>query len=496
MTDSVLSIKGKVISDERQLERYGSDLSHYYIRPRLVAIPLDEHDIIEAMDFAMANDIPITTRGAGSNLSGSAVGEGLVILTRELDRLVGREDRIYACQPGIVFNQLDKQARLDGSFIPYDPSSRAFCTIGGNIGTRASGIRSLKYGSADSCLDSIRFVSPAFGPVDTSKDLPPELGRALEDVTGRFREDEEMLFLLETRASLKSSSGYNLAAFLEEKTLNRIAAHLMVGSVGTLAVFTEIRLRLRPVPMERVLYLVFFDSLPDAVRRMLPAREFGPSAFELLDPFGVKNLASLVQVPAGAKAVIMLEFDEGINDVAPKMAALLRDTGLKSVIFREPAMIDRIWEVRESNLLRIKHELERPELKFLSFIDDLAVPPDRLPKLIERLDDIFRQEGIQAIMYGHVGEGNLHVRPYIHKEGWEEVTKRLAEKCFRAVLEDAGTITGEHGMGRNRSRYLCDEWGRRACGYFHEIKRIFDPQDLMNPGVVFTDREITENLRF
>lgn len=496
MTEGILSIKGKVITDERQLERYASDLSHYYIKPKMVAIPLDENDIVGAVDFAVANGIVITPRGAGSNLSGSAVGEGMVILTREMDRLVGREDHIYSCQPGMVFNQLDKQARMDGFFIPYDPSSRAFCTIGGNVGTRASGIRSLKYGSTDNCLDSIRFISPAFGLVDTAKELPSPLKGALEDITARLRDDEEMLLLLETRGNLKSSSGYNLGAFLEEKTVNRVAAHLMVGSVGTLAVFTEVRLRLRPLYKNRTLYLVFFESLSEAVRKMLPAREFAPSAFEMLDSFGVKNLASLVQVPTGANAVIMIEFDEDLSESGSKMAALLKDVGRKGMVFNDQALIERIWNVRESNLLRIKHEIERPELKFLSFIDDLAVPPDRLPDLIEKLNTIFRQEGLQVIMYGHVGEGNLHVRPYIHKDGWEEVTIRLAEKCFRVVLENDGTITGEHGLGRNRSKYLCDEWGKKACGYFREIKQIFDPQGLMNPGVVFTDRDLTEHLRF
>jgi glycolate oxidase len=494
--DERLSIKGKVITDEKQLERYGSDLSHYYIRPRIVAIPLDEHDVEVAVAYASKTGTPVTPRGAGSNLSGSAVGDGLVILTRELDRITGRNGSCFSCQPGMVFNSLDKLARAEGFFIPYDPSSRAFCTVGGNVGTRASGIRSLKYGSTDNCLESLRFVDPVFGLVDTAKELPHELRLALEDISSRFREDEEMLMLLESRVGLKSSSGYNLGALLEEKSVNRMAAHLMVGSVGTLSVFTEIRLRLRPVHKERILYLAFFDSLSDAVRKMLPARSFGPSGFEMLDSFGVKNMAAVATVPPEAKAVIMIEFDEALNEAEAKMSALLKVTGGKSLIFRDQAQIDRIWAVREGNLLRIKHDLERPELKFLSFIDDLAVPADRLPELIQRLESIFNDEGVQVIMYGHVGEGNLHVRPYIHKEGWEETSKRLAEKCFRAVLENDGTITGEHGMGRNRSKYLCDEWGQRACSYFQEIKQIFDPAGIMNPGVVFTGSDLTEHLRF
>jgi glycolate oxidase len=496
MMNEALSIKGKVISDERQLERYGSDLSHYYMRPRMVAIPLDEYDVVTAVEYAAATGTSVTARGAGSNLSGSAVGEGLVILTRELNRFVGKEGNVYSCQPGMVFNELDKLARADGFFIPYDPSSRAFCTIGGNVGTRASGIRSLKYGSTDDCLDSLRLVNPVYGVVDTAKELPPELGRELEDISTRFREDEEMLLLLESRASLKSSSGYNLAALLEEKSVNRIAAHLMVGSVGTLAVFTEVRLKLRPVPKDKLLYLSFFDSLPEAVRQMLPARAFGPSAFELLDSFGVKNMSTLVPSPPGSKAVIMLEFDESLAETESKMSALLKGTGSKNFLYRDQAIIEKIWRIREGNLLRIKHDLEGPELKFLSFIDDLAVPPDQLPDLIEKLVAIFREEEVQVIMYGHVGEGNLHVRPYIHKEGWEDITRRLADRCFRAVLEHEGTITGEHGMGRNRSKYLCEEWGKKACAYFHEIKQIFDPMGLMNPGVVFTESDLTEHLRF
>jgi glycolate oxidase len=495
-TDAELSIKGKVISDERQLDRYGTDLSGYYIRPKLVVIPVDEDDVVKAVDHAVRSGLTMTPRGAGSNLSGSAVGDGMVLLMRDMDHLIGNDGSIYSCQPGMVFNNLDKNARVNGYFIPYDPSSRAFCSIGGNVGTRASGIRSLKYGSADSCLDSIRFVNPIFGLVDTAKDLPVDLSRALDDISARFREDEEMLLLLERRAGLKSSSGYNLGAFLEEKNVNRVAAHLMVGSVGTLSVFTEVRLKLKAVHKDRALYLVFFDSLPEAVRSMLPATAFGPSAFELLDSFGVKNLSTLVTVPSEAKAVIMIEFDEGLTEAESKVHTLLKGMGRKNLVFRDQVLIDKIWAVRESNLLRIKHELERPELKFPSFIDDLAVPPERLSELIKQLDSIFRDEGVQVIMYGHVGEGNLHVRPYIHKEGWEEVTKRLAEKCFRAVLENDGTITGEHGMGRNRSKYLCEEWGKKACDYFREVKQIFDPEGLMNPGVVFTESDHTEHLRF
>jgi glycolate oxidase len=496
MTNDSLSIKGKVISDEKQLERYGSDLSHYYIRPKLVAFPLDEHDVVVAVAHAVKSGTAVTPRGAGSNLSGSAVGDGLVILTREMDRLINKDGSYYSCQPGMIFNNLDKIARADGNFIPYDPSSRAFCTIGGNVGTRASGIRSIKYGSSDNCLESLRFVNPVFGLVDTARDLPQELSLALDDISARFREDEEMLLLLESRAGLKSSSGYNIGSFLERKSVNQIAAHLMVGSVGTLSVFTEVRLKLRSVHNDRVLFLAFFDSLSDAVRKMLPARSFGPSGFELLDSFGVKNMATLVPVPPEAKAVIMVEFDETLNEAESKMMTLLKGMGSKNLVFRDRALIEKIWAVRENNLLRIKHELERPELKFLSFIDDLAVPPERLPSLIEQLISIFQDEGVRSIIYGHVGEGNLHVRPYIYKEGWEQITKRLADKCFRAVLEHNGTITGEHGMGRNRSKYLGDEWGKKACGYFHEIKQIFDPEGLMNPGVVFTESDLTEHLRF
>jgi glycolate oxidase len=261
-------------------------------------------------------------------------------------------------------------------------------------------------------------------------------------------------------------------------------------------VFTEVRLRLRPVHRDRILYLAFFDSLPDAVRRMLPARSFGPSGFELLDSFGVKNMSGLMPAPPEAKAVIMIEFDEALSEAEAKMATLLKGTGSKNLLYRDQAQIGKIWAVREGNLLRIKHELERPEVRFLSFIDDLAVPAERLPDLIERLISIFNEEGVQTIMYGHVGEGNLHVRPYIQREGWQELSKRLADKCFQAVLENNGTITGEHGMGRNRSKYLCDEWGERACSYFQEIKQIFDPEGIMNPGVVFTGSDLTENLRF
>ena len=242
------------------------------------------------MDFAAANGIPITPRGAGSNLSGSAVGDGLVILTREMDRLVGKERTSTPASRG--WSSTDWISRAgDGFFIPYDPSSRAFCTIGGNVGTRASGIRSLKYGSTDSCLDSIRFVNPVFGVVDTAKELPLNSSwrwRTSPPVSARTRR----CYCCWRAGPASSPAADTTSARSWRRRMNRIAAHLMVGSVGTLAVFTEIRLRLRTVHKERVLYLAFFDSLSDAVRRMLPARAFGPSGFELLDSFGVKNMAA------------------------------------------------------------------------------------------------------------------------------------------------------------------------------------------------------------
>lgn len=489
-------IRGEVRTDEASIETYSRDWSHYRVRPKMVAVPADTADVLEIVEFGKERSIPITARGAGSNQSGSAVGEGIIVLSSRLNRILSRNGRRVLVQPGIIYDTLDAEVRGSGLRLSYSPTSRGFCTIGGNVGTRASGIHGIKYRNADNALRSVQFVDPVHGLVDTNGELPRSLEDDIAALAGRIRNDGEVKRVLEARRHLKSSSGYNIGIFLESDDPREIVTHLMAGAVGTLGILTAVGLELVPVPARTVLYLAFYPTLGEALAAAPAIVPLGPSAVEVLDRHGVP----LVCDRAGpgcrrdSSAVLMVEFDEDIDRAGGRLEDLLSRDHVPYVRESDPAKQAGLWQVRESMLIRIRAEMETTEARFPAFADDLGVPPEKLPRFVAGLEEIFRESGVDAIIYGHAGEGNLHIRPMIRVEGWRETLPPLADRVFRAALRCGGTLSGEHGAGRNRSRYLEMEWGPRVYEYFREIKRIFDPADILNPGVMFSTDDLTNHL--
>ena len=491
-----LQISGEVLADEASLKTYSMDMSHYSVKPQMVAIPANEDDIAKIIAYAKQESTPLTPRGAGSNQSGSAVGSGIIVLFSKMNAILKREGRRVRVQSGIIHQSLDQQLNIEGLRIPYDPTSRSFCTIGGNVATKASGLRSLKYGTVDSALRSMRFFDTAHGLIDTSERLPQNVEEAIIDLKNRLMSDQETMNALNARSDLKSSSGYNLKSFYQYEAPNEIVTHLLAGSVGTLAVFSEIELEAVPIPKSTSLFIVFFRSLSDATREAAKLRSFNPSAIELMDSYGVDLLRTEVEVnvPSDCKSVLFVEFDSDLDEASIRMASHLKEKSLKFLVEGDPRRQAELWKVRESMLLWIMDSLQTPQKRFPPFADDIAVPLDQLPDFIATVQRILDSFGTTAVIYGHAGEGNLHIRPLINKENWEGNLKNLSNLIFNAALKGGGTITGEHGLGRNRSKYLLNEWGNKIYRYFTEVKNIFDPVGLLNPGVVFTSDDLTKNL--
>lgn len=493
-----LSLSGEVLTGRERLAPYGTDMSGYSVRPRIAAIPIDERDVAEIIRFARKNDCPVTPRGAGSNQSGSAVGGGIVVLLGKMNRICSITPGKAVVEPGIVHSALDAKAREIGWCIPYDPTSRAFSMIGGNLATGAGGIRGVKYGSVDRWVRSVRFFDTAHGPIDTSTGLPDDLKAGIEDIRDRIRLDREMTDLLGRRRRIKSSSGYNLSSFLDHTDPKDIVTHLFPGSVGTLGIATRIEIGLMKIPATRLLYLLYFSSVAGACAQAAGILAMNPSALELMDRQGVALLREVpgTRPPPESEAVLMVEFDEDTGTATRLMEKFLIDSRIPRDLVTDQGSQEAFWKIREAMLLRIKRTYETPDRRFLSFADDLGVPVGDLPRFVRDLDAIFRRENIFFVIYGHAGEGNLHVRPLIPRDGWERRLERLSRECFRAALRYGGTISGEHGAGRNRSKYLRDEWGERGCIYFREIKDLFDPAGLLNPGTIFGAGDISRNLVF
>ena len=495
-TTPKLKIAGSVFYDEAHLESYSTDLSHYSIRPKMMAIPAGEDDVQELVAFSKKESIPITPRGAGSNQSGSAVGSGILLLSSAMKSVISRNGRKVKVGPGIIYDSLDKSMRSEGLRLPYDPSSRMFCTIGGNVATGASGIRSLKYGTVNAALRSLRFIDMTHGMVDTAEELPEELEAEIVRLRSLLRSDGHVRSALERRAGMKSSSGYNIGAFYKYDDPRETVAHLLVGSVGTLAIFTAVEMEAVDAPAEKALYLLFYPSLVEAAAAVPSLKSTGPSSLELMDESALHVFREehAMEFPAESKAVLMVEFDAELDKADALIAQHLQGT-IGHVAELNPGRQAALWSVRESMLLRIIHRMQTPAERFPSFADDLGVPVEQLAGFVADLQKILERENTPAVIFGHAGEGNLHVRPMVKLEGWQGSLRRLSDEIFRSTLSHGGTISAEHGMGRNRSMYLRDEWGDRIFEYFREIKRIFDPTDLLNPGVVFTSDDITDHLK-
>ena len=491
-----MQISGELLVDEASLKTYSVDMSHYSVKPQMVAIPVNEDDVAKIIAYAKQESTPLTPRGAGSNQSGSAVGSGIIVLFSKMNAIVKREGRRVKVHSGIIHQFLDQQLAKDGLRIPYDPTSRSFCTIGGNVATKASGLRGIKYGTVDSALRSLRFFDTAHGLIDTSKSLPETVEEAIIDLKNRLMSDKETMNTLKTRSNLKSSSGYNLKSFYQYEEPNEIVTHLLAGSVGTLAVFSEIELEAIPCPKDTSLFIVFFDSLVDAARETAELTSLNPSAIELMDSYGVDLLRAEteVNVPSNCKSVLFVEFDSDIDRASIRITSHLMEKSIKFLVESDPKRQADLWKVRESMLLWIMDSLETPQKSFPPFADDITVPLGQLPNFVATVQQMLESFGTTAVIYGHAGEGNLHIRPMINRENWQENLMNLSDLIFKAALKAGGTITGEHGLGRNRSKYLLNEWGDKIYRYFIEVKNVFDPLGLLNPGVVFTSDDLTKNL--
>jgi FAD/FMN-containing dehydrogenase len=325
-----------------------------------------------------------------------------------------------------------------------------------------------------------------------------DLEKRLSDIRARLLEDEDAMAELEEKTDLKTSTGYNLHAFLRYDDPGEILAHLLVGSVGTLGIFTELEVELRKIPERRIMVVSFFDSIVSAGRAVPELKSLGPSLLELMDGFGTSIIRKEtdIDVPEKAGATLMIEFDEDIDNGLSALEPLLDKHAISHEVLENEEDQQRLYKLRWKMLIKIKRENETPDRKYLSFVDDLGVPVEELPDFIEEVHGIFTEENIEAVIYGHIGEGNLHIRPLIDRENWKEVLKRVGGKCYSCAFEHGGTVAAEHGSGRNRLGLIEKEWGESVFGYFKEIKDLFDPHDIMNPGVLFAEGDITDDLEF
>ena len=478
--------RGVYRSDPLALAMYSEAAGIGRIVPAAVAVPQDADDVVTLMRWAKERSITLVPRGSGTSMAGGAIGSGVIV---DLSRMshIGNVDlhshSIWA-GPGALRGDVNRAALESGLRFPVDPSSGEYCTVGGMVSTNAAGAHTLRFGATRDWVIALDCVFEDGSRAVISRVAPtprgiPALDRFLNDVEPEIVESESLLH----KGVSKDSSGYGVAAFAHTRKL----VDLLVGSEGTLAIIVGAQLGLAPTPRTTSSVLGAFSSLEDAVSGAVRARAAGAVACELLDRTFL-DVASLSSIPPRTQAVLLAEVEGGnageTERAAKELASAFRESGATlTEVALGVAEQHEIWELRHA-ASPILARLD-PALKSMQFIEDGAVPADRLAEYVRGVRSALEKRGIRGVIFGHAGDAHMHVNPLIDvsKPGWRSDVEALLDEVVSLTARLGGTLAGEHGDGRLRTPLLSRVWSDRARVLFTRVKSAFDPAGILNPGV-------------
>jgi FAD/FMN-containing dehydrogenase/Fe-S oxidoreductase len=532
--------RGELSSDIFTRTLYASDASIYQKRPILVAIPREPEDLEVLVRGCRQCEVPLTARGGGTSLAGQAVGAGVSVDTSKyLNRLlrVVPEERWAEVEPGLVVSHLNTALQAHGLMFAPDPATAEHACLGGAIANNSSGTRSVLYGKTVDHVDSLTFLCGQaelhqFRPLDREAldRMLEASGRSAELIRKLARAVKSNADLIVSRFPkiLRRVSGYNLDDLLRglaaigwdvpafEGVRAPLAppieafnpASLLVGSEGSLGLITRARLKLTARPKARAVLVSHYRSLRDALLGNAVLMTTGPAASELMDgmllglaqqQLAISRLMGFLQ--GQPQAVVLTEyFGESLAEVQAKLSAGAKALDGQGLSYAHPGFTDadqmaRIWQVRKAGLPLL---LGLPGAqKPVAFVEDTAVDPARLVEYVDRFDEIVRSHGTTAAYYAHASVGCLHIRPLLDLRNADDVSKMeaLSAEVSDLVVEFGGSMSGEHGDGLARGLWNEKQFGSVLYGVFREIKRLFDPAGIMNPGKVVDSPSMSADLR-
>ena len=443
------------VDDDDVLQRFSADETPNLTpsRPDVVVRPGTVDDVQRVMQLCAANNVFVTPRGAGSGKSGGCVPVfGGVVMA--LDRLntittIDKDDQIARVQPGVILQPFQEAVEAEGMFYPPDPASLSWCTLGGNVACNAGGPRALKYGVTGGYVLGVEVVLPTGEKIRTGKN------------------------------TTKGVAGYDVTS-------------LMVGSEGTLGIITGITLKLLPNPRFVQTALAIFPDTGPAVRAVsaILARGILPRTLEYMDRDSieaVKVMSPPYRFPAGAGAALILETDgdseQGTLDALAICLDVCSEHGAVDAILAQDARQRRdIWTSR-----RLLSEATR-KIKKHKVSEDIVIPRSKIPEMVTRTGLLGEKHGLSTCSFGHAGDGNLHTQILFDDKSELPRVEALLDDLFDVVLALGGTITGEHGVGLSKKKYLPKELGSDMLALQQRLKDSFDPKGLLTPGKVLPDK--------
>lgn len=444
--------KQNVLSTAEDLIAYGYDAQHVEHRPDAVVRPANVGETAEIVSFAFEEGIPIIPRGAGTGLSGGsvAINGGIVLDMSRMNRIldIDRENLLATVETGVVTADLNAAVQAVGLLYPPDPGSMKVSTIGGNVAENAGGLLAIKYGVTTDYVKQIEGVTATGQPFHAGAQ------------------------------TLKSVSGYDLVS-------------LLCGSEGTLAVFTKIVVKLLPMPKSRRSMLAPFADPESAARAVSGIISSGimPATLEFMDNVTIRTVEDYKKLglPVDAGALLLLEVDGAraqVEEEADICEIVLKRHGAMEVQTASSAsQRDRIWEGRRAALASLARV--RPT----TILEDATVPRSKLAEMVHEVNRIAAEYKLQIGTFGHAGDGNLHPTILTDERNAEEMARveKAVDEIFRVALSLGGTVSGEHGIGFTKARYLPMEMGEGSMEMMRAVKKALDPKGILNPGKMFTE---------
>ena len=438
-----------LLTEPEELTCYSFDGSGGDIAPQAVAFPETSDQVAQILQLANSHNFPVVPRGAGSGMTGGAVPTcgGLVLATSRMNRIleIDPENMIAVAEPGVITGELQARLARHGLMYPPDPASLKFCTLGGNAAECAGGPSAVKYGVTRDYIIGCQAVLPT-GAVIT---------------TGVRTE--------------KGVTGYDLT-------------HLLIGSEGTLAIFTKLILRLLPLPEAKKTFLLLFDSIKqavDLVARILAAGIM-PCTLEYMDQTALAIIHDRLPtpLPEATRALLLLEIDGSVDEVRHQGQRLRTFLDSRQVTLQEAKNRE---EREELWLARRAISPATFALKPHKISEDVVVPRSQIPDLVRLTTGLARELELTILTFGHAGDGNIHVNIMLDKNNTDEYSRAAEAKkrLFAAVIQLGGTLSGEHGIGTTKAPFLELEITPATMSLMREIKHLFDPNNILNPGKIF-----------
>lgn len=521
-------IKGDVVDDEDTLKTYSRDTSIFERKPEVVVFPKSADDVAEIVKYAhrakeRGEKIAITARSAGTDMTGGTLTDSVsLVFTKYMNHIGPIEDTAASAEPGAYYRDFEKAtlAKID-KLLPSYPASRELCAIGGIVSNNSGGELTLRYGKTNEYIEELEVVLSdgtkttlralslrELAEKEKQHDLEGDIYRGVHALIAAHEHEIEAARPTVT----KNSAGYALWNVIDKERKTFDLAQLVCGSQGTLSIVTKAKLGLVHPPEHRSMLVVFLsdiDILPEIVHRVM---KFKPESFESYDdqtfklavrfmPQIIRQFGPLEMVKLGfdfipeawmvatggvPKLVLMAEFAEHTADEALYKAeqarAALEGLALRSRIAKSETDSAKYWTIRRQAFALLRKNLKG--LYASPFIDDLVVHPDDFPHFWPELNELLSHHKLLYTIQGHIGDGNFHIIPlmnlsktYDHKEILE-----LMPKVYELVIKYHGSITGEHNDGIIRTPYLPLMFGQKMCDLFAEVKSIFDPLGILNPG--------------